>query len=170
MLRTLLMVQLLAALPCLATTVYKSVDARGLVTFADDPVDGAVSVERLELNMVTPEISEADLTQRVAMREVATRMIADRKARERERSAAKRPPESVPAQYYGYYPDPVRYYYPVYLSSGRPHHRLAGHHPARGDQHHRKAHRLKPAHNRVQFTGLPRPKPALRAAFMGNAN
>ena len=86
------------------TTVYRTVDAQGNVSFSDQPpAEGPAEVLSID---VPPAPDPAVLEQRLeAMRETTDRMAADRRARESQRAelaAARRPAqEPEPA------PDPV---------------------------------------------------------------
>ncbi|MEQ8264511.1 DUF4124 domain-containing protein [Pseudohaliea sp.] len=96
-------------IPCLPgaqaepTTVYRTVDAQGNVTFSDQPpADGPAEVLSID---VPPPADPVVLEERLeAMRETTDRMAADRRARESQRAelaAARQPapepePEPVP--------------------------------------------------------------------------
>ena len=84
-------VVLCAPLLAAPTTVYRSVDAEGTVTFSDQPpADGAAEALSIDAPPpADPDILEARLE---AMRETTARMATDRRAREQaraERSAAR---------------------------------------------------------------------------------
>ena len=79
---------LAALLPCLAcaTTVYKTVDKDGVVTFSDAaPVDGQTA-QRLTIDVIEPQLTETEQQRLDAMRETTDRMAADRMAREQHRA------------------------------------------------------------------------------------
>jgi Domain of unknown function (DUF4124) len=150
---TLRWLPLLALLHCLsglATTVYKSVDENGVVSFSDSPPEENTLVE--EVNIDIPESGAGDQArQRLEdMRETTDRMVADRMAREKHRAelreldartgAMQTPPyesedDYYPAVYtggYGYYdypypyrrhhrrPDPIQPGYPIARPPLRP--------------------------------------------------
>lgn len=74
------------AAPACATTVYKSVDANGKVTFSDQPPVGA-STETIEIGDYTvPDSVETEARLR-AMRETTDRLRDDRLERERQRNS-----------------------------------------------------------------------------------
>ena len=79
------------------TTVYRTVDAQGTVTFSDQPpADAQAQVLSIE---VPPPAEPGLLEERLeAMRETTARMAADRRARESQRAelAAARQPEPQP--------------------------------------------------------------------------
>ena len=103
-----------------ATTIYKSVDADGRVTFSDQPPPDEDVVDILEYRDPEPNTSALDRERIEAMREVTDRMAADRREREASRADARaaRQQQAQPAYpqpydyeagYYGGYPG----YYPV---------------------------------------------------------
>lgn len=117
--RWLLGLSLAASLPLNASTIYKSVDAEGRVTFSDQPPPAEELVDVLEYTEPQPQRSALDTERLREMRETTDRMAADR--REREAARAKHRAEaaaarSAPAQVY--YED--RYYYPAYPLLRRP--------------------------------------------------
>jgi hypothetical protein len=78
------------SVPVTATTVYKSVDESGVVSFSDALPETGSAVETLELNgaNVTPS---ANQQQRLEdMRETTDRMASDRMAREKHRAEIKK--------------------------------------------------------------------------------
>ena len=116
MIRTLGTIFLLFCLPCAAATIYKSVDARGRVTYSDQaPVETTV-VDILEYTETAPTLAADDAARLTDMRETTDRMAADR--REREASRARGREERVTTQIVQVQQEP--WYYPVY--SRRRHH------------------------------------------------
>ena len=107
------------------TTVYRSVDAEGTVTFSDQPpADGAAQVLSIETPPpADPDILEARLE---AMRETTARMATDRRAREQaraERSAARErayAPALEPAPRTPVLPTAPLYGWPAYRPPWRP--------------------------------------------------
>jgi hypothetical protein len=117
---------LLCSLPVFAATVYKSIDANGVVTYSDVKPPDDVLVETLEFDQPEPVNSDVEAQRLEDMRETTDRMAADRMAREKYRAElrqldaeteASRAPapddltdynDSTPI-YTGYYPYP----YPV---------------------------------------------------------
>jgi len=69
-----------------ATTVYKSVDENGVVTFSDTLPEGDVQVEILEIEAPPPQDPNAYQEELEAMDEATGQMVADRMARERHRA------------------------------------------------------------------------------------
>ena len=102
-----------------ATTVYKTVDENGVVSFSDkSPEEGEAEAEVLQINTAKPQTEEGHLANLEAMRETTDRMAADRRERERQRAELKKIAASkqAPTQVYTeYYP------YPIY-SRSYPHH------------------------------------------------
>ena len=99
---------LLASLEGGATTIYKSVDAQGRVTYSDQPplVDEVVDV--YEYREPPPSRSALDVERIEAMREVTERMAADRREREAKRARARttgRHPQPAPGGGNGFYDD-----------------------------------------------------------------
>ena len=129
---SLALLLLLAAAPAPAATVYKTVDAKGVVTYSDTPPAGEIEVETLVIDVQSAPPSEGVQEQLEAMRETTDRMVADRQQRERHRAdmrklqSESRPqvidntaPAGYDGTYTGYYP--YNYPYPVYRP--RPGHR-----------------------------------------------
>jgi hypothetical protein len=130
-----------------STTIYKSVDGQGRVTFSDQPPDRGEVVDILEYSEPQPRPPALDLQRIEAMREVTDRMAADRREREASRArarAARQSRDSIPAyngdydssgdRYEDYYP--YRRYHsgfnPVRVIHKPPGHRRPGfrpHHP-----------------------------------------
>ncbi len=105
----------LTAPPVLATTVYKTVDAKGRISFSDQPpptVD-QVQVEVLDYSTLTITPSALDTERLQAMRETTDRMAADRREREAHRAklrteaAAARAATTPAPTYEDYYPNRV---------------------------------------------------------------
>jgi hypothetical protein len=116
MTRVIATIFLLFCLPCAAATIYKSVDARGRVSYSDQaPVETTV-VEILEYSETAPTLAADDAARLADMRETTDRMAADR--REREASRARVREDRVTTQIVQVQQEP--YYYPVY--SRRRHH------------------------------------------------
>ncbi len=88
--RLLHILLLLICLPCTAATVYKSVDARGRVTFSDSPPEQAVSVEKLVLDVQAAAAPELYLARMAAMTEVTDKIAAARIEREQTRLESRR--------------------------------------------------------------------------------
>ena len=142
--RSLAALLLLCSGPALATTVYKSVDERGVVTYSDTRPEGDSPVETLHIDTPDPEVSPEDRERLEAMRETTDRMAADRREREKHRAEMRRlqaetdrPVDYGPANYGDYmgyttghpgywaYP-PRRPWRPGYRPGHRPGH---GHRP-----------------------------------------
>ncbi len=141
---------LLCSLPALSSTVYKTVDENGVVSFSDTPPEGDTRVETMQINAPDPQLDPEDQARLAAMRETTDRMAADRREREKHRAELRRlqaettPPPNYTTEdytdylgyssrYSGYYSGPVyrpwrpgyRPGHPVY----RPGH--PGHRPGR---------------------------------------
>jgi hypothetical protein len=106
-----------------ATTVYKTVDDKGVVSFSDkSPEEGEAEV--LQINTATPQPDGETLANLEAMRETTDRMAADRREREKHRAelrdiaARKQAYQATPPVYTQYYPYPVYSRNPV--RPGRP--------------------------------------------------
>jgi len=113
----------------LATTVYKTLDENGVVSYSDTPPVEEVPVETMVIDVQAPQLNETAQDQLEAMRETTDRMVADRQQREKHRAELRQqqaqsqaPPQVVqytnPDSYTGissgYYP------YPVYRPGHRP--------------------------------------------------
>ena len=122
-LRTLSAVSLLCCSSAMAATIYKSVDANGVVSYSDTKPENEVLVETIEIEVQQPQSSELTEQRLQDMRETTDRMVADRMARERHRAemreldaqtAAQRAAQDIPdhydspVTYGGYYPYPVQ--------------------------------------------------------------
>ncbi len=79
-------VALCCCLPCLAATVYRTVDANGVVSFSSTKPEGDAPVETLVIDTLAPQPGDAERQRLQAMREIAERMAADRMAREKHRA------------------------------------------------------------------------------------
>jgi hypothetical protein len=108
--RVLALGLLLAAAPLAATTVYKTVDERGRVSFSDQPPPAGAPVEVLDYSVPDVRPSELVSARLEAMRETTDRMAADRREREAHRAklraearAAEAAANPAPA-YQDYYP------------------------------------------------------------------
>ncbi|NND66767.1 MAG: DUF4124 domain-containing protein [Halioglobus sp.] len=81
-----LLLALLIAGTASATTVYRTVDRHGAVSFSDTPPEHAV-IPALQLHIETASSTDEEAAARLAaMRETTERMIASRMARERHRA------------------------------------------------------------------------------------
>jgi len=103
------------------TTVYRTVDAQGTVTFSDQP-PGDAPAEVLSIDVpppADPALAEARLA---AMRETTERMAADRRAREAARAelAAAQAPVPEPAPRTLHVPAAPLYGWPAYHRPWRP--------------------------------------------------
>lgn len=128
---------LLASLEGGATTIYKSVDAQGRVTFSDQPPPADEVVDVYEYREPPPSRSALDEERIEAMREVTERMAADRREREANRTRARttgRHPQSASGGGNGFYDDDYGDYD---YSPGF----YAGYGPA---VHHRRVHKRRP--------------------------
>lgn len=144
---TLALLALTLTLPAGADAqVYKSVDAQGNVIFSDNPVEGAVSVERIPLRPANngPELTPNQRIEQMAA--TTARLREDRQAREsarREAREARTPPASQ-----GYQPVPATHGQ-TYVPRHFPHRQYGVKPPYRhGNKHrgreHREQHRATP--------------------------
>ena len=110
---------ILAAPPLPAATVYKTVDANGVVSYSDIAPQGDVAVETLVIDAAAPQLTETEQQRLEAMRETTDRMVADRQQREKHRAVLRKEQEQQQARYYPQpvYPGNVGYSgsYPVYV-------------------------------------------------------
>ena len=95
-----------------ATTVYKTVDDKGVVSFSDkSPEEGEAEV--LQINTTAPQPDGEHLANIEAMRETTHRMAADRREREKHRAelrdiaTKKQSYQATPPVYTQYYPYPI---------------------------------------------------------------
>lgn len=77
---------LLCCIEASASTVYRTVDDKGTVSFSDTPPDEDVPVETLQIQAPPPQDSEEARQRLEDMRETTDRMVADRQAREKHRA------------------------------------------------------------------------------------
>lgn len=104
--------------PSPGTTIYKSVDARGRVTYGDEPNPHALKEEQVNLPSYVQSISSAESRARLeAMAATTKRLQEDRRARQEERR--KDTQRSAPA--------PVAHYPPVVVQN-------RGYRPSRYDR------------------------------------
>jgi len=110
---------LLCSTTALATTVYKTVDENGVVSFSDTPQEKDAEV--LKISTPEPQSPEEHLANLEAMRETTDRMAEDRREREKHRAELKelaarnQAPQYPPQQNYS------DYYYPINSRSYRRH-------------------------------------------------
>ncbi len=79
------LIPLLICLPCAAATVYKSVDARGRITFSDTPPEQAVTIEKLVIEVQPAASPELYLERMAAMTEITDKIAVERREREQAR-------------------------------------------------------------------------------------
>ena len=118
--RLTLILCLLLSFPCSAATVYKSIDARGRISYSDSPPVAAVSVETLVLHVRSPEVSDEYRSRLAEMTEVTNRMAADRLQREQARMESRQRLASTSATSEFVISEE---YYPVYSSTRQQHYR-----------------------------------------------
>jgi hypothetical protein len=92
-------------MPVLATTVYKTVDQYGVVSFTDIRPNSAGPVETLVIDVRQPQLNDTDQQRLSALRETTDRMAADRREREKHRAEMRqqtisRQPQYAAAPYY----------------------------------------------------------------------
>ena len=127
-----------------ATTVYKSVDAEGRITFSDQPPPAEELVAVLDYQVPEVRRSDVDTMRLEQMRETTDRMAADRREREAARARARTQAASArtAAEYSpAYYQD--RYFYTGYPLIRRPVVRPP-HRPPHGRPPHGKPPSLRP--------------------------
>jgi hypothetical protein len=130
MIRTLTTLFLLFSLHCTAATIYKSVDAKGRVSFSDQPPVADSLIEVLEYTAAAPTRPAGDAARLAEMRETTDRMAADRREREVHRAqlrSLRTEHQTVHVQ------QEESYYYPIYRGrrSYRPGLRAPHHKPLR---------------------------------------
>ncbi len=79
-----------SAVTASSTTVFRSVDENGVITFSDTMPDNATSVETVELAVTPAADAETTARQLQEMRATTDRMVADRQAREQHRAKLRR--------------------------------------------------------------------------------
>lgn len=105
---------LLCCAPAITATIYKTVDANGVVSFSDTKPENEVLLETVVIEVQEPQSSEAAQQRLEDMRETTDRMVADRMARERHRAEmrqldAQSAPQAPPQDLSDYYASPVVY-------------------------------------------------------------
>ncbi len=128
------------ALPLSASTIYKSVDERGRITYSDQPPPVSELVDILEYREPVPVPEGETLARLQAMREVTDRMAADR--REREAARAEQRKQQAQESQTVVYQNPGNYY-PLY-----------------GRRYYQRPPLLRPPHVRPPITG-----PAIRSDY-----
>ncbi|MEQ9462121.1 MAG: DUF4124 domain-containing protein [Haliea sp.] len=102
------------------TTVYRTVDEQGVVSFSDQPPADPAAAEVIAVNPPQAAPAAESLQQLEAMRETTERMAADRREREAQRAAAReRQSDSTAAAEQHRASPEVRYEY-LYLPSRVP--------------------------------------------------
>ncbi|MBK6961535.1 MAG: DUF4124 domain-containing protein [Gammaproteobacteria bacterium] len=94
------------------TQVYKSIDAKGQITYGDAPSPGAVAVEDLGVTAPDPVVSEEELQKRIDRVAATTDRLRDDRLQREKAQAAARPPAAprLPAvSEPGYASEPVGY-------------------------------------------------------------
>ncbi len=115
------MAGLVAGPQALATTVYKTVDENGVVTFSDAAPDDGAAAEKLDIDVAQPQPDSTGQERLEAMRETTDRMVEDRMAREKHRAEMRKlqaEQRVVEAAYPPAQPE-YNYYYPTSVVSGR---------------------------------------------------
>lgn len=103
----------LSSASALGTTVYKTVDENGVVTFSDAAPADNESVERVDIDVVEPQLDETEQQRLDAMRETTDRMASDRMAREKHRAEMRKLRNEQQVAEAGYPPaQPQAYYQP----------------------------------------------------------
>ncbi len=101
------------------TTVYKTVDENGVVSFSDSaPADGEPA-EALDIDVVEPQLDQTEQQRLEEMRKTTDRMVEDRLAREKHRAEMRKlqAQERAPSVDYPQ-PEPrYDYYYPTSVIS-----------------------------------------------------
>ena len=68
-------------------TVYRTVNEQGVVSFSDTPPAGDEAVEKVQIDVATPQAPDEYLERLEAMRETTDRMAQDRREREQHRAS-----------------------------------------------------------------------------------
>lgn len=110
---------LLCSTAGVATTVYKTVDEGGVVSFSDTPADA--SAEVLTINAPAPRSPEEATATLEAMRETTDRMAADRREREKHRAELREIADQGKVSQVPHQQIYNEYYYPVNTRNGRYH-------------------------------------------------
>ena len=114
---------LLCATAGFSTTVYKTVDEKGVVSFSDIPPAGGLPTEVLQITPTNPQSPEAYLERFEAMRQTTDRMVSERREREKHRAELKeinaRTVSLQPTEPSGL--TPYADYFPVYSRRTRRH-------------------------------------------------
>jgi hypothetical protein len=131
---------LLCCLPGQAATVYRTVDADGVVSFSDTRPADDTPVDTLVVDGRAPQVSEAEQQRLKDMRDTTDRMAADRMAREKHRAEIRQLQAQSQPQYPAQYPN---YYDPGYIGSVSGYSRY-NRYPARRPW--RSGHRPRPEH------------------------
>ena len=113
---------LLCSAAVFATTVYKTVDENGVVSFSDKPQEKDVEV--LKISTPEPQSPEEHMANLEAMRETTDRMAEDRREREKHRAELKELTARNQSPQYPVQQNYNDYYYPInsgrYRRHGRP--------------------------------------------------
>lgn len=160
---------LFAALPSPASTVYRTVDESGVVSFSDTPPEGAGDVETLQINTPDPQLSAQDTQRLEAMRETTDRMAADRREREKHRAemrqlqSSSQSPAVYPQSGYNEYMPASSSYYSG--STGG----YYGYPERRPGRPHRPGYRPRPEHPIARPPLRPTPTPQAQGNLGSNA-
>ncbi len=130
--KLVLLIMLMWADPGLATTVYKTVDENGVVSFSDTSTEADAEV--VEITVAPPQSVVNHLENLEAMRETTDRMADDRREREKHRAQfkemeARSMPSPQPVYYEGSTVISGGYYYPPGRPPWRPGYRPKPEHP-----------------------------------------
>ena len=130
--KLIFLILLMWAAPGLATTVYKTVDENGVVSFSDTSTEAGAEV--LEITVAPPRSVENHLKNLEAMRKTTDRMADDRREREKHRAQlkemeARSVPPLQPAYNEGATVISGGYYYPPGRPPWRPGYRPKPEHP-----------------------------------------
>lgn len=139
-----------------ADQIFKSIDARGMVTYSSYPPGDAVYTERINISYENQsgnyKVADESLDQ---FRDIAEKLATDRKQREDEREAAqKQLQEAAGESQAAYQSEPFIYhYYPVYIiQRHHRHHKKPRKHRRRHIQHHQQ-----PMHHPPERRMMPLP-------------
>ncbi len=179
--RWLLALAVLCAVPAVATTVYKTVDENGVVSFSDARPEGESPVETVVIDAQQSQLSPEEQQQRLEdMRETTDRMAADRMAREKHRAEmrqlqAQRAPRESQSSYPEYYEPRVIYSGYSSYRNRRPgwNNRPRPGHPIARPPYRPPGHSLPPTVRPIQYNNYPASlirrsyNPRVRAAVEG---
>ena len=146
------------------TTVYKTVDEQGVVSFSDSPPADSPDAEKFQIDTPAPQPTGEYEKNLEAMRETTDRMADDRRAREKHRAEMRE--LAARSGSYGQAAEPATVQYDQYLPSYG--YSSSGHYRP-GKPPWRPGYRPKPEHPIARPPHRPPPPPANTRPTQGNA-